>query len=364
MADKVITNEIVVDQPVLATNPPQNNAQLIAGQSRVSPTGVTLVSPQIGGETSVYTVTDDGIFSFGDGSDGSLVTSGNVTLTADKYYTDLTVSTSNTFNPAGYRIFCNGTLRIEGTVVRNGNNGGDGLDTGNPALGAGGAALADGYLKGSAAGGDGGAGGSPNDGSPGTAGANTSNSVGSNGSTGGAGGAGTGGAGGAGGGGGTATTSNVKLIANWHLSTLLDIGTTGSTVKFDNSAAAGGGGGGGGNGGAGSGSGGGGGGSAGGIVAVYAKKIVITSTGSITANGGNGGRGGDTPGGGRGGGGGGGGGCGGQVILVYNTLTNNGSITATLGTKGRGGTGGGGGATGSDGVDGTVGSVRLFQVSL
>ena len=31
----------------------------------------------------------------------------------------------------------------------------------------------------------------------------------------------------------------MKLIANWHLATLLDVGATGATVKFDNSAGGG-----------------------------------------------------------------------------------------------------------------------------
>jgi len=85
-------------------------------------------SVQVGGTTKQYSLGDDGIFSFGDGSDGAHTTSGNETLTSDKYYTNLTIATGHTLNTGGYRIFVNGTLTLEGTgkIVRNGNNGGNG----------------------------------------------------------------------------------------------------------------------------------------------------------------------------------------------------------------------------------------------
>src|SRR3990167_6608201 len=63
----------------------------------------------IGGGDTLYQINNSGIFSFGDGSDGALSTSGNVTLTADKYYTDLTINDSHTFNPAIYTTFFTGT---------------------------------------------------------------------------------------------------------------------------------------------------------------------------------------------------------------------------------------------------------------
>lgn len=393
---------------------------LVTGWKIDADGSATFKSIQIGGETLQYTLTDEGIFSFGDGSDGDVTISADTNLTSDKYYNDLTIDATKTLNPKGYRIFVKGTLTVNGTIALNGNAGGNGVagqspdDSGNNraggAGGAAGAALADGYLKGSVAGKAGVAGGVGGDtnandagaGSGGTAGANTSNSIGSDGvagANGGAGGAGwdgdssgyAGGGAGTGGGVGTATASNVKLIANWHLATMLDVGSTGALLKFDNSAGSGSGAGGGGGGGAqrvafdrgwgGGGGGGGGSASSGGIVAIYAKIITIGAAGVISANGGVGGNGanggqgsseGTGDGGGGGGGGGGAGGNGGQVILVYNTLTNNGSLTASGGAGGSGGTGGQGGDTGDatsgsngvTGTTGTAGTIRQFSLSL
>lgn len=341
---------------------------------RVTEAGVVVAkSISIGGASIQYTVTNAGIFSFGDGSDGAAVFNGTdavtgytrsgTTYTADRdvYYTDMTVSTGVTVKPAGYRIFGTGTLTLEGTAViqRNGNAGSAPTDAGGAS---GGAALADGYLKGSVAGANGGTGNGPPD--PGFAGTATSNSIGSSGAAGGAGGAGTLNAGGAGGAAGTATASNVRLIANWHLATLLDIGSTGATVKFDNSAGSGGGGGAGQGTGPVNGRGGAGAGSSGAILAIYFRVIVIGASASITANGGAGGNGGDGQNNGSGGSGGGGGGNGGQVILVYNTLTNSGSITAAGGAGGTGGAANSGGSAGTAGTAGTAGNVRQFQISM
>jgi len=361
----------------------------------ISPAGLaTFKNIKVGGTTKQYSLGDDGIFSFGDGSDGALTTTGDVTLTSDKYYTNLTISTGDTFYPAGYRIFVNGTLTLEGTakISRNGVAGSVGNNATNrdgATGGAGGTALADGYLKGSVAGYIGGTGGSgtPSTKIGGNGDANdTSNSIGSDGILGAGGGDGGGsvsvggGTGGDGGIGGIATTSNVKLIANWHLQTLLDIGSTGATVKYDNSAGAGSGGGGGGGGerfanDGGGGGGGGGSASSGGIIAIYAKVIIIGANASIEANGANGGNGGNgyqgnNNSGGGGGGGAGTGGNGGQIILVYNELTNSGSITVSAGTGGTGGTGGLGDGTGGDGSDGSngntgsAGTIRQFQLSI
>lgn len=310
------------------------------------------------GEPTIYKVQAKGYFSYGDGTDGDTTISADTNLTSDKYYDNLTINATKILNPSGYRIFVAGNLIVNGTIARNGNNGINGETYDTRLGGAGGTVLADGYLKGALAGGAGGDGGvATQPGSAGSAGVNTSNSIGSNGANGGNGGGANGGIGGTG---GTATASNVKLIANWHLATLLDIGSTGTPVKFDNSASSGGGGGGGGTAG-GAGGGGGGAGSGGGIVAIYAKKIIINSGGSITANGGNGGNGGAANSG--NGGGGGAGGNGGQLILVYNELTNNGTISANAGTKGIGGTSVSG-TPGSNGSDGTAGTIRYFQISL
>jgi hypothetical protein len=343
-----------------------------ANASVTSAGAATFKNILIGGATIQFTVNNNGIFSFGDGSSGAgtldgsttvfgLVPSGNIyTMVADIYATNITINTGITLITAGYRIFGTGTLTLSGTAVIswNGNGGGNGSDESG---GAGGAALADGYLKGSAAGG---VGGSTTPNVVAGNGANTANSIGSSGAGGGNGGAGSGTGGRSGGSGGTATASNVALIANWHLATLLDISSTGSTVKFNNSAGAGGGGGGG-DGTGHNGGGGGGGGSAGGIIAIYFRNIVVGASASITANGGNGGNGSNSGGSdSSGGGGGGGGGNGGQVILVYNTITNSGTITASKGTGGTKGNGDHTGVNGVAGTDGTAGTVRQFMISI
>lgn len=353
-------------------------ANRTAAPFTVTESGVmTAKDVYLGGTQIQYRINNNGLFNYGDGSDGAGIADGSMalagatlagstyTLTRDIYCTDLTVSTGVTINPNGYRIFGNGTMTLEGTAVvqRNGNNGASGSGA---APGSGGPALADGYLKGSATGGPGGAGGNfilGEDGKPGTAGASTSNSIGTDGAAGGNGGSSTSPAG-TGGPAGTATASNVKLIANWHLVTLLDISSTGSTVKFDNSGGAGGGGGGGRGAGPSSGGGGGGGGSDGGIIAVYFRNIVIGASASITAIGGNGGNGADQSGGNGGGGGGGGGANGGQIILVYNTITNNGTLSVSGGIAGIAGTGAGTGSNGQAGTNGSSGTIRLFQLSL
>src|SRR3990167_8396228 len=122
-------------------------------------------SIQVGGLTTLYTLNDNGYFSFGDGSDGTAVFNGtdavtgatrsgtDYTLTRDVYYTDATLSTGVTLNPAGYRIFGSGTLTLNGTglIRRNGVAGGAGTSATTQAkglAGTAGTALADGYLKG------------------------------------------------------------------------------------------------------------------------------------------------------------------------------------------------------------------------
>lgn len=337
-------------------------------------------SIQIGGTTRQFQASDSGVFNFGDGSDGSATCDGSTavagmtlggstyTMTRDVYFVDLTINTSIILEPSGYRIFVLGTLTMNGTIQRNGNAGGVGgngdtiISTGGTA----GAALADGYLKGSLAG-QAGANGPTANQNNGNNGVATTNSIGSSGVAGGTGGTNeVGVGGGTGGTGGTATPSNVRLIANWHLATLLDVSSSGATVKFDNSASSG-------SGGSGradssrSGGAGGGSGSAGGIVAIYARAIVIGAAGIIQALGGAGGAGGigwpvagDT----TGGGGGGGGGNGGQIILVYNTLTNSGSISVTGGAGGAGGTATAPAGAGGDGTAGATGTIYQFQVSL
>lgn len=305
----------------------------------------------IGGTTVQYVITNSGIFSYGDGSDGDATISANTTLASDKYYRNLVINSGAIVNTGQFRIFCSISITISGSssIVSPGNNG---SDASGITAGAGGAAVGAGYFQASAAGGTGSSpGGSTihslggNGGSQGGGGAQFAPSVG----------------GGSGQAPGTATVSNVKLIANWHLATLLDIetgggGGTGGTKLFE-------GGGGGGLGGFGGGGLGapGGGGSAAGMIAVYAKSITIGAGSSIVAAGGNGG---NATGASNGGGGGGGGGAGGIIIMVYNTLSNSGSITTPGGTGGTGGAGGGNGAAGSAGISGSTGAIYQFQLSL
>lgn len=307
---------------------------------------------------------------FGDGSNGVGVADGTTsiagiapstsiyTLTKDVYFTDLTISTGVTIRPNGYKIYCTGTLTMNGTakIERNGNAGGNGGNGGIGVTGTGGtagAALAAGSLIGSEAGAAGQVslqtGGAANNGIPGNPGNNVSNSLGGNGVSGGASNGGSGGS--SGGSGGTATAANIKLMPGWSLQYLLDITSTGATVKYTNSAGAGGGASGGAQAVAGAnGGGGGGGGSAGGIIAIFAKIIIIGASASITAIGGVGGNGGS---GANGTGGGGGGGNGGIVIMAYYSLTNSGTITLT---------GGNGGTGGTAGTNGTTGTSYLFQL--
>jgi len=365
------------------------NSDFATAPAKISNAGAAhFENVEIGGDTIQYVITNSGIFSFGDGSDGTVTFADQGTaptgstktdntagatiyrLDRDVYYDSCTVNATVTINPNGYRLFVKDTLTLNGTISRNGNNGYPGGDDASGtygSAGAGGAALSDGYLKGAVAGGNGSTGQADFDGTNAGIGLqngdNVTNSLGSNGSAGGSGGAGQfSGTSQPGGTGGTATPANVKLIANWHLATLLDISSTGSTVKFTTSAGSGGGRGGSGEQGGG---GGGGGGSPAGVIAIYARSIVIGANGSITANGGVGGDGGDgtsqspTS---QGAGGGGGGGNGGIIVLAYNNLTNSGSITASGGTGGSPGGVYGGGATA--GTNGSTGTIYQFELSL
>ena len=128
---------------------------------------VAIARPRIGGGGLAYTIADEGIFTFGDGSDSDVEITSDTTLTADKYYDNLVVKDTFTLTPDGYRIFVKDTLIVAGTINGNGNNGGNGGNGGNGSSGTGGtagtagtaaAALGDGYLKGSLAGKIGGAG--------------------------------------------------------------------------------------------------------------------------------------------------------------------------------------------------------------
>jgi len=53
---------------------------------------------------------------FGSGEDGNAVISTNTTLTQDKYYLDLTVDATKTLDTAGYRVFVQRNLYLNGTI--------------------------------------------------------------------------------------------------------------------------------------------------------------------------------------------------------------------------------------------------------
>lgn len=355
------------------------NQQFSVGNNVVLPTGSVFRNVQVGGATLQYQITNAGIINFGDGSDGAATfadlgtaptgttKTDNIAgatifrLDRDVYYTTCTLNATVTINPNSYRIFCSTSATVNGTIPLNGNNGGT---SSGMSAGFAGSAIGAGYLGISVAGGAGAAGNTTGqDGSAGAAGTAASNSlITTSGAAGGIGGEDSGGGGSGGSGaGGVTTASNVKLIANWHLATLLDVGTTGATAKFTTGASAGGGGSGSSGGPADDSGGGGGGASSAGIIAIYAKTLTIDAAGIIRANGGTGGNGGNGLGG-AGGGGGGGGGNGGIIVLVYNTLSNSGTVTAALGTGGTAGTGGGVAAT--NGANGVAGTIYQFQVSL
>lgn len=281
---------------------------------------------------------------FGDGSDGSATVSGNITLTEDKYYTDLDVGA--TIDANGYRIFVSGTLTMQasGKIT---NNGGDGGNGGVEDGGSRGASASEGTLRGGALGGIGGS--SDFDGGTGGSADPCINS--NNGSAGGAGQTLFGGT--SAGSGGTAGGATVKKTNFAHtdpsvLFTMRDLYGVDDTPKTIRPSCAGGGGGGGG-GKASEGHGGGGGGGGGGFVVVGAKTITLNSGAKFEAKGGAGGNG-YTGSGADGDGGGGGGGNGGGVVIVSTTSVSSSYVDVT----------GGAGGSSSGGTGGTAGSSGTF----
>lgn len=358
---------------------------------------------------------------FGDGSDGDVTISADTSLSSDMFYNNLTINTTKTLNPNGFRIFVKGTLTINGTgkIARNGNNGTNGTNatgttTGQGTAGTGGAALADGSLKGALAGKNGKDGvvgvnqisvGTTN-GTNGLAGldgvsvvkSNNSNALtGKDGGAGGSAGGSGASSGGPGGAQGTVTGTLYNKIRNLFAAYLMmdfypESGGS-PTLYAVNAAPSSGGPGSGGSGaahavfGAGnqsaSGATGGspGNGSNGGIVWIAARKIVIGASAKIQANGGDAG----TPGttfastasntasaGGSGGAAGGHGGEGGLIVYIYSSISNSGTIQAIGGSPSTGAAAGakaesGGqtandGTAGQDGSTGTTGIVIALQV--
>jgi hypothetical protein len=312
-------------------------------------------------------------FVFGDGSDGDATIAAPTTLTADKYYNDLTVN--DDLDTDGYKVFVRGTLTIaDGKKIFN--SGGDGGNGGDASSGVGGTAgvagaVANGNsLPAGEEGKIGGAGqGVPNTaGNAGTAGDSISATlISSNGGAGGAGGASGGGeAGGAGGSAGTSTVSKdlpKNLISAFSL---IDVSGTSIAIQRP-SAGSGSGGSGGVDNFANAASGGGGGsGATGGVVFVSAKTITLAGSSVwLEAIGGDGGDGGavfDPGGAGIGGSGGGAGGNGGTIILIYSTKTGSATTSVLAGTGGTGSAKAGTGTAGANGANGSVGVKFEFAI--
>lgn len=263
---------------------------------------------------------------YGDGSDGDVTLSGNVTLTRSMSYGTLDLAT-HTLTTAGYEVCANELVTGNGGKITRAGNNGSGTSAGAGLTGA--------VLGPSIAGGAGGA----TTGSNGTA---TTANQGT--AAGGAGGAGSGGAGGAAG--GAANPFNQAIGSTYSLHFLRFGMWAKASSGVDGTLPAVGGAGGGGGGGDGSLAGGGGGGG-GGVLQVAAP--LITGTLTLEAKGGDGAAG---PGTNRGGGGGGGGGA--VLVLTYTGLVG-GSVTRDV-SGGAGGAGGGG-----SGVSGSAGSTGQLR---
>ena len=293
---------------------------------------------------------------YGDGSYGAgTISSGTTTLTGDRAYTDLTISSTGAINTAGFRLFVNGTLtfsNVSASCIHD-----DGVAGGNATSASGAAssgAGTDNAFKGNAAGGVGGDGNT-------TAGAagnaptvEYSVLLGGRGASGGAGGNGNGYLGAV----SVASLSPTAVapkVADMHL-------LYGVTAMCGGNGGVGGSGAGGD--GSNSGYGGGSGGNGGGIVTIAARRIVITScvtAGIISSIGGTGGNGGSSVSGNTGGGGGGGGGAGGYLRLICDFLE--GTLTDAINVSGgNGGTGGGKQGTGTTGSGGYGGSPGNYMV--
>lgn len=270
---------------------------------------------------------------FGDGSDGDLSTTGNVTLTKDMNYNNLTVNAGHTLFTNGFMVRVKATLTVASTGIID-CSGGNG---GNSSGGTGGAAGTAGFTGNLA-----------NLCAPtaGTAGATPTGNAGFNAGPGGQGGGASvtnaglelnllAGSGGGGGGGVSDAFDNSQVAANaaaiaFRLSTTAGVGGVGgSAVAAGGGRLYGGGGGGGG----------------GGPLVIFAN--TINNAGTIQAKGGNGGNGQSSGDGTLSGNGGGGGG--GLVIVNYRNTTGSGvgTLSAAGGTAGTGGNGGAAGGAGT-----------------
>lgn len=277
---------------------------LVAG-SNVTITSQSNGSVLIAASTgSAASPTISGIY--GDGSDGSGVINGSVTLTADVYWTNLSVGSAGILHTNGYRVFVAGPCVVSGVIDNSGTNAVHGTSAGQ--LGAPAGSLAGGTRGGNAS-----SGAAVNiNGIPGV------DAHGSGGNS-----------------GGTRGEYNVLSADYGSLRSLTQVIDCAVTNLSNNRVAIGGGAGGG----ASPGSTGGGGG--GGVVMLIAASIGIDVSGSITAKGGNGA--GDAAGASGAGGG-------GLIILVSQSSVQNAgtiSVAGGLGGSGFGGLGSGDGHAGA-----------------
>lgn len=330
---------------------------------------------------------------FGDGGSGNATITGSISLTADAYYNDLTISGAGSIFLNGYRLFVKGTLDISNAgslAIHNSGFTGDaatgvtaGNNSGAGTVGRGGYGVTTtGWFSGGTGsgvvyrGGNGAGGASINTNNAGTGGTSPVSTQMVAGGFGGAGGKGGNSSVGTGGNGGSGQSSS-QSPSTFYIRTFINdqgriqltrFNTTGVSATQNSAGAFHGGGGGG----AGSstialGGGGAAGGGGGGITIVYARQIVVgagTAADAIASRGGDGG--GVTFAGNAnaGGGGGGAGGGGGYIYLVYGTITG-GSYTFASANGGTGGKGGNGQGTGFGGQGGQGGSGgRITAISL
>lgn len=318
---------------------------------------------------------------FGDGHHGDILLDGTTdfndfssrsgttyTLTSDVYSDNLDIKSGVIVLTNGYRIFCKSDLSNRGDIKANGGDGGAGGDavttTGGAAGAAGTAAHGVGSLPASVSG------------KAGALGANSGLTDHNNGATGDSrnpsmGVAGVAGGGaydgepvsspGGGGGAGVATLGYNLPFTYVFAAFLIETNPSASAL-LGTAGSGSGAGGGAGDAGDGSGGGGGGSGAPGGIIVIFANRII--NEGSIQANGGNGGVGGVASSGGDddgASGGGGGGGSGGVIVLVYGVRSGSGSEAVTGGNGGAGGVANGwfAGLAGSTGNAGTLYEIEL-----
>jgi hypothetical protein len=322
------------EAPVLVLAPNAINViQFYSDDGGITVIGAPFVKGPVGPTGATGSTGPEGKPHFvGDGSDGACVLDGatefpfatrsgnEYSLTRDVFATTFTVNEGKTLRPGGYRVFATTSITNKGTIVYNGLAG--------AANGTKGAAVGQGPLAETRAGGEG---------------ATGAGSAGTNGGLG----AGKAGAGGLGSSGAGGAAGTLLTEATAHYRSPQGV-LTGQQWYAGGSRPVGGAPGGGGGGGDGTHKGGGGG-AGGGMVVLISP--TVTNTGAIEANGGNGG----TPTEGNCGGGGPGGG---GIILIYTTSpwTNTGTTSVVAGTKG---SGVGTGAAGAAGTAGLVLNVVL-----